>query len=141
MSKVMRLKGAILAESKGSYYLVGNPKEPLDFHEWGFEPPLNFQAPGIPFTRLERSVDASGPFQPESDEVLLMDLEGEALAKKLVQLFMIRRNGSISERLWSLVTESGQDASAQEPAMARADWLAQTPEDIWDIVRDSVLRC
>jgi hypothetical protein len=39
MARVGRLAGAILAETGGDYYLVGNPKQPCDWRAAGFEPP------------------------------------------------------------------------------------------------------
>ena len=39
MSLVTRLSGAILAESNGEYFLIGNTKSPCDWAAAGFEPP------------------------------------------------------------------------------------------------------
>ena len=47
---------------------------------------------------------------------------------------MIFRNGSISERLWGLVTEM----SEKDGKVVNGQWLVDTPVDVWDIVRDSV---
>lgn len=39
MALVGRLAGAILAETEGQFFLVGNPKVPCDFTAVGFDPP------------------------------------------------------------------------------------------------------
>lgn len=135
MAIISRLGGAILAKTEDLYYLVGDLKEPIDFAKHGFTRPAEREVKEIPFVVLE----VSGPVQ-EPKAVLMMDLEGLPLAKKLASSFMIRRNGSISERLWTLVEESSADAK-DGTRIKDANWLAATPDDIWDIVRDSVLRC
>ena len=71
-----------------------------------------------------------GPF-------LDVPLEGDQLLKKCVSTFIIYRNGSVSERLWGLIMETA-DPSLE---VNQIPWLATLPDDIWDIVRDSLLRC
>ena len=44
MARVGRLSGAILAESEGAYFLVGDLKEPCDFSARGFEAPVELGA-------------------------------------------------------------------------------------------------
>ena len=44
MARVGRLAGAILAESHGHYFLVGNTKAPCDWRKAGFEPPADIDA-------------------------------------------------------------------------------------------------
>jgi hypothetical protein len=56
----------------------------------------------------------------------------EELAKLLHARLVIQRNDSVSERLWRIVTHDGA---------VRAQWLIDVPAHVWDIVRDSVLRC
>ncbi|WP_438041321.1 hypothetical protein [Sorangium sp. So ce128] len=74
--------------------------------------------------------------------VLLLDVEGEELAKKLVQRFVIDRNGSVSERLWRLVYSHDDPLDdAEAPVERDARWLGGIPEPIWQLVRDNVLRC
>ncbi len=128
MALVGRLAGAILAETEGQYFLVGNPKEPCDFVAVGFEPPGVINAMERPFIRLSalRPVQVAHPY-------LTMDIEGETLARMLVDRFVIQRNGSVSERLWRLVTGSRQEIDAR--------WLGEIPTEIWHIVRETVLKC
>ncbi|XYH98777.1 hypothetical protein ACMHYB_03160 [Sorangium sp. So ce1128] len=74
--------------------------------------------------------------------VLLLDVEGGELAKKLVQRFVIDRNGSVSERLWRLVYSPDDPLDdAETPVERDARWLGDIPETIWQLVRDNVLRC
>ena len=130
-ARVSRLAGAILVESEGQYYLVGNTKEPCDFAAAGFEPPAEpVDAMARPFVRLGRvrEIALRAP-------VLTMDVAGEAAAARLAAAFVIERNGSVSERLWRLVTGDEPEAEID------ARWLAQMPAQVWQVVRDTVLRC
>ena len=137
MARAGRLAGAILVETKGAYFLVGNPKRPCAWAAAGFEPPGELDALARPFVRLGRSgtVDAPGPW-------LELELEGEEAAALLAARFLIERNGSVSDRLWRLVTGAGGDTP--EPAadaVIDARWLGELPAPIWEIVRETVLKC
>lgn len=136
MALVGRLAGAILAETEGQFFLVGNPKEPCDFAAVGFEPPGVINAMERPCVRLSpcRSVQVPHPY-------LTVDVEGEALARLLVDRFVIPRNGSVSDRLWRLVTDSKGEARAVPGGRIEARWLGEIPTDIWHIVRETVLKC
>ena len=137
MARVGRLAGAILAESRGEYFLVGNTKAPCDWGAAGFERPVEIDPGKRPFIRLARSgeVELGSP-------VLRVELEGEELATALAQRFVIERNGSVSERLWRLVVHRGDpDASDEPEGEIDARWLAEIPAPIWQVVRDAVLRC
>ncbi|XXZ13284.1 precorrin-3B C(17)-methyltransferase [Sorangium sp. So ce315] len=137
MARVGRLGGAILAETQGEYYLVGNTKAPVDFREAGFEPPDEVELVKGAYLRLKplRQVKVQAP-------ALLLDVEGEELAKRLVQRFVIDRNGSVSERLWRLVYSHDDPLDdAEAPVERDARWLGHIPEPIWQLVRDNVLRC
>ena len=136
MALVGRLAGAILAETEGRFFLVGNPKEPCDFAAVGFEPPGMIDAMERPFIRLSplRPVQVPQPY-------VTMTVEGEALARLLVDRFVIQRNGSVSDRLWRLVIDSKQENRAVLAGNIDARWLGEIPAEIWQIVRETVLKC
>ncbi len=136
MARVGRLAGALLTETQGRFYLVGNTKVPCDWVEAGFEPPGEIDALARPFIRLtpRRQVDITAPY-------LLLDIEGDALPRLLVDLFLIQRTGSISERLWQLVRGQREEDSVPVADVTPARWLGEIPQPIWQIVRDTVLRC
>jgi len=136
MACVGRLAGAILAETDGQFFLVGNPKEPCDFAAAGFEPPGVINALERPFVRLSprRPVQVPHPY-------VTVDVEGEALARLLVDRFVIPRNGSVSDRLWRLVTDPKQENRAVLDGSIDARWLGEIPTEIWHIVRETVLKC
>lgn len=136
MALVGRLAGAILAETEGQFFLVGNPKEPCDFAAVGFEPPGVINAMERPFVRLSpcRPVQVPHPY-------VRVDVEGEALAQLLVNRFVIPRNGSISDRLWRLVTDPKQEHRTVPGGNIDARWLGEIPTEIWHIVRETVLKC
>jgi hypothetical protein len=137
MSRVGRLAGALLAETEGQCFLVGNTKEPCDFAAAGFEPPVEVDALKRPYLRLSAagSVDMKPPW-------LTLPLEGEALPRLLAERFLIERNGSVSDRLWRLViSPEGDGAGARATQSVDARWLAEVPTPVWRIVRETVLRC
>ncbi len=136
MARVGRLAGALLAETGGEFFLVGNTKEPCDFEAAGFESPGAIDALERRYIRLapRRAVELAAPY-------LRLDLEGEALAGLLAERLLIERNASVSDRLWRLLIDpSGQDELPEDEAVD-ARWLAEIPAAIWGIVRDTVLRC
>jgi len=136
MARVGRVAGAILAETRGTYFLVGNTKKPCDWAAIGFAPPTEIDAKKWPFVPLS----ATGPVEL-GPTCLTLDLEGEDLARRLAECFVIQRTGSVSERLWRLVT--GALEGDDEPAAGTIDarWLGEMPIGVWRIVQDNVLRC
>jgi hypothetical protein len=136
MARVGRIAGAILAETGGEFFLVGNTKEPCDFEAAGFEAPGEIDAVEHAYIRLVQrgAVELAAPY-------LTLELEGEALAALLAERLLIERNASVSDRLWQLLMDpSGQEAASNYEAVD-ARWLAEIPAPIWGIVRDTVLRC
>lgn len=136
MGRAYRLNGAIVAVSKGDYFLVGNTKSPCDLASHGFERPVEIDAMKRPFVRLSRvgDVKLDGAW-------LEIDRDGDELARTLADRFLIERNGSVSERLWRLVVGRGDpEADASEGAID-ARWLGAMPSGVWKVVRDTVLRC
>lgn len=140
MSKVGRLAGAILAESNGEVFLVGDTKAPCDWASAGFEPPVKLEPTTPPFVRL--ALLAGRGAAAVGSPYLTLDLEGEELARALVQRFVIERNGSVSDRLWRLVLHGGDTEATASPAGAvDARWLGAIPAPVWQVIRDTVLRC
>ena len=103
-ARVGRWMGAIVVESGGKQVLVGNPKEPCSF------------APPVPL---------SSPLEVDDRDAL-------ELAEIMTARLVIARNGSVSERLWRLISHDGA---------TRAQWLVDVPAAVWEIVREQVLRC
>jgi len=66
---------------------------------------------------------------------LRVSLTGEAAARTIAERLTVPRNGSVSERLWRLVADE-----AEEGEIA-ATWLCEMPTQVWDVVRDAVLKC
>jgi hypothetical protein len=136
MSCVGRLAGALLAETDGRYFLVGNTKEPCDFRALGIEPPSEIDALKRPFLAL--SAAKAVPLGPTC---LTMALEGETLAERLAACFVIRRTGSVSERLWRLVAGAAEGDDEAPSGIIDARWLGEMPLAVWRVVQDTVLRC
>jgi hypothetical protein len=136
MARVGRLAGAIVAETEGRYFLVGNTKEPCDFRALGVAPPAEIDALKRPFLPLD--TDRSIPLGPTC---LTLELEGEALADRLATCFVIRRTGSVSERLWRLASGALEEEDEPSSGVIDARWLGEMPLSVWRIVQDTVLRC
>ena len=139
MARAGRLAGAIIVETEGNYFLVGNTKMPCDWTTAGFVSPGQLDTVKNPFVRLTptRPIDFASFPSPH----ILVTTEGEACAATLAQRFLIERNGSVSDRLWRLVVQpEGEDAPLPLPQV-EARWLTEMPEPIWNIVRETVLRC
>ncbi len=136
MARVGRLAGAILVETGREFYLVGNTKVPCDFAAAGFEPPGEIDALTRPFIRL-----SGGPSARVPQPCLVLDLEGEPLARLLADRLLVARNGAVSDRLWRLILGEDDDSSTPPSTDIDARWLAAVPAPIWRIVRDTVLKC
>jgi hypothetical protein len=136
MARVGRLAGAIVAHTGSDYFLVGNTKRPCDWEAVGFEPPVGIDATKNPYLRLapREPVDLPGPW-------LTVEVEGEELARRLAERLVIARTGSISERLWRLVTGKEDDDGDEVRCDVDARWLVETPMRFWSIVQEAVLRC
>src|SRR5262249_7301008 len=133
MARVGRLAGAILAETAGRYFLVGDLKEPCDYAGAGLEPPRDRGVRGQPYCEL-----TPPPPGAPAPPVPTVKLEGHAPAQRLAAFLVIKRNGSVSERLWRLITQPDRHEAAAE---IDAGWLATIPPEVWQIVQESVLRC
>ena len=120
MARVGRIAGSLLVETAGHWFLVGNPKEPCDLIEG------NLEAPYVRALSVD-GFELNGTW-------LVVDGEGEPLARELAHRLVIERNGSVSERLWRLVTD-GKEGEVD------ARWLTAMPLRVWQVVRDTVLRC
>lgn len=117
MTRVGRWMGAIVVEGGGARFLVGNPKEPCALVPETLAPPYTRALPeAVPLAAALR-LDAG---------------DAADLASRLAARLLIERNGSVSERLWRLVAASPD---------GRAQWLVDIPAPVWEIVRDTVLRC
>lgn len=136
MARVGRLAGGILAETEGKFYLVGNTKVPCDWGQAGFAPPEEINALARPCILLVpcRPVQVELPY-------LVVEVEGEALPQLLIEVFLIHRTGSISERLWQLVTGQRDEDTTSAAGVLQARWLGEIPMSVWHVVRDAVLRC
>jgi hypothetical protein len=137
MSRVGRLAGAIVVETGGDYFLVGNLKRPCDFPAAGFATPAaEIDALARPYVRLARSgpLSVPGPW-------LELGLEGETLLRALAARLIIERNGSVSDRLWRLILSADPDAEPDPGAIIDARWLGEVPTHLWQLVRETVLKC
>lgn len=127
MTRVGRLAGALLVETRGSWFLVGHLKQPCDFAAAGFTPPVDVDTRAPTGIRLEPSGTPAmaAPW-------IELAVEGDTVVPLCASRFLIERTGLVSERLWRLVTDGDR---------IDARWLGEVPDQVWDVVRDAVLRC
>lgn len=137
-ARISRLAGAILLDAGQTFFLIGNTKEPCNWAEAGFLAPEKIDAvhhPFIPLTPV-RAVQLGAPRIR-----LECDITPAGLAELIAARFLIARNGSVSDRLWRLVTGETESTASAHHQEIDGTWLAAIPESIWTIVRDTVLRC
>lgn len=136
MARVGRLAGALLVQTGKDYFMVGDTKEPCDFTAAGFDPPGE-----IDFTKHRYIKLTSRLVVDIREPHLELELEGEALAKCLSERLLIERNGSVSERLWRMLFDPSGEHDLPADGAVNVTWLAEIPNEIWQVVRDAVLRC
>ncbi|HTU60710.1 MAG TPA: precorrin-3B C(17)-methyltransferase [Polyangiales bacterium] len=130
------MDGALLAHTGSHYFLIGKLERPCDFRAHGFEEPAQeVDARSRPYIELKRLHAAVKLDTPN----IVVPLEGEALAKLLAARLLNERTGAVSDPLWRLAI-GASDESSRVPATQDAHWFTETPDRIWSIVRDSVLR-
>lgn len=133
---IARLAGGIVFRSGTRYFLVGDLKEPCSFEEFGFQQPKREGTADRQWVELHQ---LEPPREIRLDFNIAIGLVGESGAQEVYRRFAIYRNSSISERLMNLVNEvspRGRDGSVID-----ASWLSDTPQAVWDMVRDTVLKC
>jgi hypothetical protein len=137
-AQITRLAGAILVESAGQFFLIGNTKQPCDWQQAGFETPAEIDAVKQAFIPLV-SIRAVAV-----ERYLFVDTHvhsAEALALIAANRFLIRRNGSVSERLWRIVTGENDENDTPPEQKTNITWLFDMPDRVWEIVRDAALKC
>ncbi len=89
MARVGRLAGAILAETGGEFFLVGNTKEPCDFEAAGFEAPGEIDAARTPLRQARAAA------RSRACRTVLDARAGgrSARAALLAERLLIERNG------------------------------------------------
>lgn len=142
MGQVGRLAGAVLARSGERWFLVGEPKVPLDLAAHGFREVGRLAHGGHEIIELAREGPAAGeparapaPGGAEAPALpLTMPLEGEALARRLHDIFVITRNNSVSERLFRFL-------DAAQRGSPDLTWLALAPPEAIALMREGLLKC
>jgi len=132
MTKIGRFHGAVLIETSGEYFLVGDLKEPADFSAAGFVEPEEIS----PLENKYVSLQVNGEVTVSAPE-FVCDQSGEPFLESVFHRLVIKRNGSVSMRLWRLLLDA-DESDSEAPDIS---WLFAMPEEIWEIVQDQVLRC
>jgi len=133
---VERLAGSFLVRGEGRFELVGQPKMPCDWSSVGFEKPTGIDAPGARRAELVclREPELPGPR-------LIFDRPFDVVANAIASRLVVARNGSASERLWSLVLDADDPDDLDASLVVDATWVIDMPERAFGLIRDNVLRC
>jgi hypothetical protein len=130
----------MLVHSGSEFYLVGDTKVPCNWAAAGFEPPGEIDARERPYIRLS-ALAARAASLTIAAPYLTLELEGEPLCRLLAERLVVQRTGLVSERLWRLITGASEDEDEPAAEVTDARWLGEIPLPLWQIVRDTVLRC
>lgn len=139
-ARLLRLAGALLLEGQGSYFLIGNTKEPCDWPTVGFERPTEGDPAALRVRRLE-PLGNQPSLGPTTLSIQINEQPIESIAGTLANRLLIRRNSSFSERLWRIVIGASDENPSGLPANSDVTWLIAMPEQVWEIVRDTALKC
>ncbi len=131
MGEIGRLAGAVLARSGERWFLVGEPKVPLDLAAHRLREVGRLRHGEHEIVELTR--DETGARDPLALP-FTMPLEAEALARRLHDVFVITRNNSVSERLFRFL----DGAQRGSPDLT---WVALAPPEAIALIRDGLLRC
>lgn len=132
MTKMGRFHGAILVETLGEYFLVGDLKEPADFAAAGFAEPDEIS----PLENKYIPLHINGKIEIAAPE-FVCGQSGSELLESIFHRLVIKRNGSVSMRLWNLLL----DTDKSDSNIPDISWLFSMPDEIWEIVQDQILRC
>ena len=143
---VSRLAGSLIVTGPRTAYIVGQPKEPCNWSDFGINPTVDFDHWKKPFMT---ELSLHRPYTAIGHRFVMTAISGnnsqkndeKHLAEVLSSRLLIERNGSVSERLWHLVHQMDITDYSTEPLETNIDWLITMPAGIWNIVRDTVLRC
>lgn len=136
--RLSRLAGALLLAGDHRFFLIGQTKEPCDWARVGFVAPAELE-PGSNGVRLLQPATDTPIVSGDVLDVTAPGMSVEDIATVLANRFLIRRNASVSERLWRIVT--GVSEENETVVDTHAAWLLVMPERVWDVVRDAALRC
>jgi len=118
-----------------AWVLVGDTKVPCDWQKSGFKPPPARDVVRDRFIQLEPCATPT-----LTGTTLSVELEGVEVARMIGERLTVNRNGSVSERLWSLIL--GEDeVEAPTGKTIPCAWLCEMPTAVWDVVREAVLKC
>ena len=55
--------------------------------------------------------------------------------------WIIKRNGSVSERLAGLIKDRSSSVIYEKKKYSDITWLTQMPTSVWEIVKENILKC
>ena len=140
MALVSRLGGSLLVKSSSRYFIVGELKRPVDWSAEGYQPPAHLSAGQEDDCQRLPWFEVSGCPAPGHEVCISLGgaHDSHTLCDELHKRLTIRRNGSVSERLWDLVMDHSRSTAEGH---IDGTWLVDTPMAVWDMVRESMLRC
>lgn len=128
-----RLGGAVLYETDGEYYLIGNLKQPCNFEDFGFFTPEETIGRCVKLRIGNRELAESFVFP--------YLIQGGTSPEDIYEKFSVYRNSSISERLFTLVRDNSDKVIWKGTEYSDLRWIGSMPLPVWNIVRESILKC
>ena len=136
MTVVERLAGSFVVRDSSRAVLVGQPKVPCAWESFGFAKPTAIDAPDARRAELVRLADV-----PLPGPRLVFTRSFESVVAAIESRMLVARNGSASERLWTLVLDEDDPDEIDESREVDADWIVDMPDRAFALIRDNVLRC
>ena len=113
MIKFGRLAGTILMQWQDEYFLIGHTKFPCDFSQHRVESPDKERDEK---SAVEKIKPLAGKQVSWEEGSIIFEAESfgiEESLQKLGEIFLIRRNNMVSERIWELVCNDVASASSK----------------------------
>ncbi len=127
------MEGALLYFDGKQYFQIGEFKTPCDLSKKGFKE-LEIYKDGI-VRELKKVNDVKNDFE------FLCEGGGIEMAFNLYEKWAILRNKSISKRVGRLVKEKSNKVLLNQQSYHDIRWLCQMPKEIWEMVREELLKC
>ena len=121
--------GVLWFEDKKDTYLIGDFKEPVSLEEHGLSI--------IEETGSVKKIKGTSKVQP----LFLWEGKGLDAASDIYKKLIIYRNDSVSMRLQDVLKESSEKVAFNGDALFDTRWLANMPQNVWDCVRETKLKC
>ena len=121
--------GVLWFEDKEDTFLIGDFKEPVSLEEHGLSI--------IEETGSVKKIKGTSKVKP----LFLWEGKGIEAASDIYKKLIIYRNDSVSMRLQDVLKESSERVDFNGGPIFDVRWLSNMPQNVWDCVRETKLKC